>query len=101
MKPNVGATRLMSNVNVALVLVLSACTFEVYGDDNCLKKTKTYQTLVLLVFLLRGTTRESCYYLIKKEFLLLIYSTFSRRSHLEAGLWRLCVSPSWRSALGE
>lgn len=31
-----GGTMLMSNVNVALVLVLSACMFEI-GDEKCYK----------------------------------------------------------------
>lgn len=41
LQPDVGAVLLMSDVNVASVLVLSACTFDVYGDENCCKRTTT------------------------------------------------------------
>lgn len=93
-----GVTLLMSNVNVALVLVLSACTFEVYGDENCCKKTtKPRSAGVFAPWYHTGKRLLSK----KREFLLLIYRTFNRRSHLAAGRWRLCVSPSWPSALEE
>lgn len=58
----------MSNVNVALVLVLSAGTFEI-GDEKC---CKNLPNIVLLMFLLSDVTRES-FYLQKKSF----YSLFT------------------------
>lgn len=80
----------MSNVNVALVLVLSACTFEI-GDEKC---CKNLPNIVLLMFLHTGKLLSK-----KQKFLFIIYSTFNQLFHPEAGLSRLCVSPSWLSTL--
>lgn len=82
-------------VNVALVLVLSACTFEI-GDEKC---CKNLANVVLLMFLLSEVTQESFYLQKKKEFLFIIYSRFNQTFHPEAGLLHLCVSPSWPSTL--
>lgn len=54
------------------------------------------------MFLLSDATQESFYLKKKKkkkEFLFIIYSTFNQTFRPEAGLSRLCVSPSWLSTL--
>lgn len=56
---------------------------------------------VVLMFLLGDASQESFYYLKKKSFYLLFTVTFNPKFRLEAGLWRLCVSPSWLSTLKE
>lgn len=85
----------MSNVNVALVLVLSACTFEI-GDEKC---CKNLPNIVLLMFLLSDATQES-FYLKNKSFYSLftahLISCFIRRLvcrvfaflHLGYQLWK-------------